>query len=178
MCTPIREATLNQWDEPNEVAKRVQDLFNKEGCPMLIKSGPRKGEKCGGNLRFNAQNVWCRCLKVKAHQDEAYAEPFGKMVWEAINSISEEELAEMHRKEEQQSGPREELEAEKARVQAQASAVNRAKRSADAEAEAMGLEASEHHVRPDGAAPSGQTWSYRLGVWVEPERLTKRLKPE
>jgi hypothetical protein len=178
MCTPIREATLNQWDEPNEVAKRVQDLFDKEGCPILIKTGPRKGEKCGGKVLFYAEDVWCRCSKVDSHQDEAYADPFGAMVWKAINSISEEELAEMHRREEQQSEPRQELETEKARVQVQANALKRAKRSADLEAKAMGLDANEHHVRPDGIAPTGQTWSYRLGMWAEPGRLTKRLKPE
>jgi hypothetical protein len=64
--------------------------------------------------------------------------------------------------------------AQKAALQAE----TRSKRAAADESAALGLQAGEYHVRPDGKAPDGMTWSFRLGEWVEPERLKKKSRIE
>jgi hypothetical protein len=173
MATPLREATLNASDEPNGVARRVQKAFAESGCPVLIKTGARKGQKCGATMGYNVVGGWCHCTKVRSHGGEAYTEPFGEFIWSVINSIPEEEMKAMQDAEDEHDAERNSVEAEKERVASAVQAEKRSKSSAAVEAAILGLEVGDHYVRPEGPAPDGLTWSYRLGEWVEPERLKK-----
>jgi hypothetical protein len=173
MSTPLREATLNAWNEPNEVAKRVQNAFRDNGCPVLIKSGARKGQQCGGRVLFEAPEGWCHCMKVRGHGDEAYSDPFGKFIWDVINAIPEEDMKAMRETEAEGHDERAAVEAEKQRLASAAVSEKRSKSAAAKEAIILGLEVGDFHHRPEGRAPDGMTWSYRLGEWVDPERITK-----
>ncbi|KAG5182966.1 hypothetical protein JKP88DRAFT_317358 [Tribonema minus] len=163
MATAIRDATLFAC-EPNEVAKRVQDAFRTAGCPVLIKSGARKGTACGGGVTFNAISSRCTCTRIPSHSARADVEPFGAFIRSVIEAIPEEDMDEIRAAEE------EELEGRRIADEAAKhhTADERAKRLADAECAALGIEAGAFHVRPEGIAPEGRSWSFHLGEWVTP----------
>ncbi|KAG5185042.1 hypothetical protein JKP88DRAFT_313222 [Tribonema minus] len=163
MAAAIRDATLFAC-EPNEVARRVQEAFRTTGCPVLIKSGARKGTACGGGVTFNAISSGCTCVKIPSHSARADVEPFGAFIWSVIEAIPEEDMDEIRAAEE------EELEGRRIANEAakRMAADERAKRLADAECAALGIETGAFHVRPEGIAPEGRSWSFHLGEWVTP----------
>eukprot|EP00038_Savillea_parva_P011314 m.196664 g.196664 ORF g.196664 m.196664 type:complete len:90 (-) comp19873_c0_seq1:433-702(-) len=68
MATPIREACLDECNEPNETARRVQAALDAQG-------GCRKkifGARCGGKLVFDPMEVMCTCQRYRWHSYEAY----------------------------------------------------------------------------------------------------------
>lgn len=166
MATPIREATLTPFDEPNEVAKRIQEAFRASGCPVLIKSGARKGQQCGGMLIFDALEMWCFCTKIRSHGDEACSPPFNDFIWDVINSIPAGEMEQINKEAEDAYQKRSAIETEKEHLTNVRRTEERAQHLAAEESLALGLGVGEFHLRPDGAAPEEMTWSFRLGKWV------------
>lgn len=169
MATPIREVTLNYFDEPNKVAEKIQEIFSKTGCPVVIKSGLRKGEQCGGKLVFDAKEIMCYCHKVRGHCNEAYCEPFGKIIWDTINSIPEDEMEKILADE------KNEYDKKNSTDQNTSTNQNTEKYSPEQELKAhamrmakqQGAENDKFYMRPSGKAPDGLVWSYRFGKWVE-----------
>ena len=163
MATPIREATLNYFDEPNKVAEKIQEVFSKTGCPVLIKSGARKGEPCAGRLVFDAKNIMCHCYKVRGHSNEAYCEPFGKIIWDTINSIPEEEMEKILADEKKEYDEKNQTNQNENTY----SPAQELKAHAMRMAKQQGAENDEFHMRPEGKSPEGMTWSYRFGKWID-----------
>ena len=162
MATPIREACLNWFDKPNKVAEKIQEALSKTGCPIVLKSGTRKGEACGGKIRFDAMNVVCDCSKVRSHSREAYNEPFVKIIWDTINSIPEDEMEKMledDKKAYDEKNPSDTKDSYSPAEELKAHSMRMAKQ--------QGAENDEFHMRPEGKAPEGLTWSYRFGKWIE-----------
>jgi hypothetical protein len=136
MATPIREACLDEHDEPNSTARAVQQALSV--CPRKV-----KGKRCGGHVVFDPMKAWCVCDKCPG--GAAYDGPFGKIVFKVINALDVQE----------------------ADAQRKVAAVEHAKRKAAEEARLVGAEVGEYHVRPDGPAPEGMTWSYSQGKFVD-----------
>ena len=163
MATPIREACLDEHNEPNEVAARVQEALDVKGCLCIN----RPGGRCKAKVTFDAVGGWITCAENPRHRRESYDKPFGKVVFEAIRIADIEGRG--HRAVDAES------EAKLLDLADKRASRERGKRKAESEAKLLDLEPGEVHDRPDGAAPPGQTWSYRLGDWV-PEDHFKRCK--
>ena len=88
------------------------------------------------------------------HTCEAYDEPFGEIVFGVINQI----IFEWETRPLPTTAELEENERQRQREVAS--------RMAREEARALGLVEFTAHVRPDGRAPDGKTWSYTRGEWV------------
>jgi hypothetical protein len=140
MATPIREACLDEHNEPNSTAHAVQQAL-AGGCPRKV-----QGKRCGGRVVFDPMNAWCVCERCPG--GAAYDPPFGKIVFKVIDAAQEEEAA-------QETAQRKVV------------AVEHAKRKAAEEARLVGAEVGEYHMRPDGRAPEGMTWSYSQGKFVD-----------
>lgn len=167
MATPIREATLNYFDEPNKVAEKIQERFSRTGCPVLIKSGSRKGEPCAGKLVFDANEIMCFCSKVRGHSNEAYCEPFGKIIWDTINSIPEDEMEKILEDEKKEYDEKNQTNQNSTNQTEKYSPEEELKAHSMRMAKQQGAENDEFHMRPPGKAPEGLVWSYRFGKWIE-----------
>jgi hypothetical protein len=180
MATTMREATFTSDNKANSVARRVvKEHFNDKRfpCPAVTKSGPNKGRPCGGRIFFDVEEQLCACSKTSRHLYEAYQEPFGTFIHDAIAAIPEEERNAMmeadDREYQEQQAPIRQQEVERVALYNS----ERAKRLAAEECVVLELDAGESHPRPDGSGPEdGVVWSYRLGEWVPEERLRKRAR--
>ena len=139
MATPIREHCLDENDVPiKAVIKMINQAFkDRGGCPK---------RKCGATCYFNVHSMKVVCKK--RHRGFAYDDPYAEVVFSVINKLEEEES---------KKHAAASKEAWRLRM------VEKAKR----EAEALGQEFVKFHDRPSGAAPTGQTWSYHLGKWID-----------
>lgn len=173
MSTPLREATLTCCNLPNTMAKHVQDEIAKMTCPIVTKSGVNKGKVCGKRFTFDAEEGFCIC-PTRQHTREAYEQPYGNIIFDIINAVPDEKQQEFYKidggicvcaaSEEEERQKKIPL------------LKKRSQEMANTECEVLGLDTGVFHMRPDGAAPDGKTWSFRLGEWIEPEQLKKRAK--
>ena len=155
MATLIREICLDERDRPNENAARVQAALNRKGCLFPTRSGGC----CGAKVVFCPLAGTVSCTANRKHECEAYSEPVADIVFEVIDQINKEEAARPPPTEEEVKR----LAAERAREYAE--------RKAKEEAKTLGLADFTAHVRPDGAAPGGKTWSFTRGEWVREDFL-------
>ncbi len=155
MSTIIREYTLDIVDDkdvPNKNAAIVQgDLDEAGGCKSRL-----KGIRCRGELEFDAMKGEVICKKHRQHTREAWDGPNGKTVLKTIARFVRED-------------------SDKAKAASKHFAEAFALKQARSEAEALNLKVDDtFHLRPDGCAPDGQTWSYLTGKWIPiPERKRK-----
>jgi len=172
MSTFIKEECLDFNNQPNDNAKLVQAEFDKCGCPYIFNSGKKKGQQCGGHLRFKPAHVRCFCHNNKEHNDWAYNEPFNSTVFGVLNAACKE-------REKEEQVKRIEANIKDAHCKAMWEAVHQGKISKDFVASLieMGNLMEIGHVRPDGKAPENQTWSYLDGAW-ESTCLGKRKRSE
>ncbi len=92
MATPIREALFDENDKViPHVYDRIQTALNKDGCPILIKSGKRKGEKCGQLIAFCALSPQCMVIRCRFHNREPYEDPYGSIVFGVLDELRKEE---------------------------------------------------------------------------------------
>jgi len=158
MATPIREALFDENDTViPHVYNRIRNaLYALGGCPTLIKRGKRKGEKCGHRIEFCAYSPQCMVIRCRFHSREPYEEPFGKIVFGVLDELRNEE----EKKYQEQNRPK--LEAY-------------AKKQALKELGEHGITFTDppFHLRPQGKALSGKTWSYLRGGWYDPKWLKK-----
>ena len=148
MATPIREWCLDENDQPNENAARVQAALDLKGCMC-------SGGQCKAPVIFDAMSVTVTCTaNPEEHTCEAYDEPFGEIVLGVIDQI----IFESDTRPLPTTAELEENERQRQREVAS--------RMAREEARALGLVEFTAHVRPDGRAPDGKTWSYTRGEWV------------
>jgi len=151
MATPIREWCLGENDQPNENAARVQAALDLKGCMC----SNRSGGQCKAPVFFDAVSVTVTCIaNPEEHTCEAYDDTYGEIVFGVINQIEEEWETRPP------PTPAEQAEHEENRRREVASPMARD------EARALGLLDFTAHVRPDGRAPDGKTWSYTRGEWV------------
>ena len=163
MATPIREACLDENNQPNEVARRIQGRFDADpkGCKQKV-----TGARCGGKLTFTFDGTHpiVMCDRHPRHERDAYESQFDRFI-----------------KPELERSDREEAVAYAARVAAAdaqhaAAATRYGKRKADEEAALLGWPTTDPVPRPEGPAPAGQTWSYRLGEWVAEDHFQKKRR--
>jgi hypothetical protein len=174
MATPIREATLTWDNEPNLVAEKIQAVLDERKCLINLKSGARKGQACGGELLFDAEDGMVHCQSTARHSKEAWQDPYEAIIQQVIDSVTPEEKAQMQAIHDETYGRH----AAQEEAQRLAGTEKRHHKLVEAECEALGLEVADAQPRPDGPAPEGTTWSFRLGEWVEPERLKKRPRTD
>lgn len=174
-CMPILDAVLNCRDEPNAVAAMIQEALEPSGCRVIVSRGPRQGQRCGGEVVFDARGPVCICLRDGAHFRIAHQRAYADIVSSVIDGISPERWARIRRKEARDEERRRRWEEDAEREAARA-ARKRAERVAADESRALGLGVGPYTVRPDGVAPEGLVWSYRLGRWVDMERMRARVE--
>ena len=79
MATPIREACLDENDQPNEVAERIQARFDADtkGCPRKI-----RGERCCGKLTFTFKELYpvVVCKRFPGHHRDAAQKQFCRFI--------------------------------------------------------------------------------------------------
>ena len=151
MATLIREMCLDENDRPNENAARVQAALDRKGCLFPTRSGGC----CGAKVVFHPLAGTVMCTANRKHFCEACDEPVDEIVFGVIDQINKEE---------------EVSEEEEKRRAAQKQAERRAKE----EAKTLGLADYTAHVRPDGPAPGGKTWSFTRGEWVREDFLRQQ----
>jgi len=154
MATIIREMCLDENDRPNENAARVQAALDRKGC-LFQKNRSKDGCLCGAKVVFLPRVGIVQCTANKKHFCEACDEPVDEIVFGVIDQINKEE---------------EVSEEEEKRRAAQKQAERRAKE----EAKTLGLADYTAHVRPDGPAPGGKTWSFTRGEWVREDFLRQQ----
>ena len=163
MTTPIREACLDETDQPNEVARRIQVRFDADpkGCRQKVAK-----ERCGGKLSFTFDGLFpiVVCDRHLCHEREASQKQFCRFIKPEVERFNREEAIAYQAR------------VAAADVSAAVAAAKHGKRKADEEANLLGLAGADPVVRPDGAAPEGQSWSYRLGEWVAEDYFQKKRK--
>jgi hypothetical protein len=129
MATPIREQCLDEHDQPNKHAIRIQFLLDAgKGCDV---------KKCGGKLTLDAFNAMVLCSTCPKHARPACLKKFNSTVGQGMREAESEERADYER----------------------ASEIVKCtygKRKAEEEAEMLGEVAprqTEYNPRPDGRAP-------------------------
>jgi len=167
MTTRIREACLDENNQPNEVARRIQARFDADpkGCKQKV-----AGARCGGKLAFTFDGTYpiVVCSRYARHEQDACELQFDQFIKTELERFDREEAVAYPAR----------VAAAAARNAAAAAAAAAAfgKRKADEEAGVLGLAAADPIARPKGAAPAGQTWSYRLGEWVAEDHFKKKRR--
>ena len=161
MSDSLRDMTLNAKNQPNALARYVHTALRDAECPIILKVGPETGARCGGKLMWNAANGQCGCSKTPWHMRQAHEEPYGAIIWSIINAVPKETVDAFTSQD-----SAEQVNATTENV-INATANDIAKRLASQECTALGVEdTGEFHLRPDGQAPDGMLWSFRLGKWM------------
>ena len=143
-------------ERPSERERRSRASgVGSEGMLAFKKSRSKDGCLCGAKVVFLPRVGVVRCSANKKHECEACDEPVDEIVFGVIDQINKEE---------------ETSEEEEKRRMAQ----KQAKRRAKEEAKTLGLADFTAHVRPDGPAPGGKTWSFTRGEWVREDFLRQQ----
>ena len=146
MATPIREACLDENDKPNETSARVQKALDEAGGCQIVTDG----ERCGGEIVFVPTFPECMCRKnMRCHRRAAYKQPYGAIVFGVINAVASAEDRAYEQK-------------------YKADLVTAAHRKANEEATNTQFAGpvGSGFLRPMGAAPADETWSYLHVKWV------------
>ena len=86
MPDTLREIFLNQDEQPNANALRLQDALNETGCLCVN----RPGGKCRANVIFYAPEFQIICTEKAEHNKYGYDAPYGQVVMNTIKEIERE----------------------------------------------------------------------------------------
>jgi len=154
MATIYRENCLDADNKPNDLSAKIAIHFrNNIKCPHTFKSDKNKGKTCNKNVFLCRYTGDYSCSNGRHFKKECYDEPYCKIIFKMI--------------EEEQNKEKEAYEDE---YYVDEYYVNFNMRMLKQELKKLDLEYDESikpQARPNCSAPTGKTWSYYKGEWVE-----------
>jgi hypothetical protein len=146
MATIYRENCLDEDNNPNDLAKQINEKFKTLKCPHKF-TGKKKGEICGENIIFDMRFGDYCCSSNKHFKKQCYDEQYCKIIFKIINNASQKEA----------DGYKDNYYIK--------FNMNMLKN----ELKKLDIEYNDNIKpigRPNKASPEGKTWSYYKGEWI------------